>query len=75
MSPKQTSTHQNFPQSQTYSPWTDAYQTNPVHVNGTYSNQNANRPSVNVHEVHEDESLSPTHEALSNIYDVEERGY
>ena len=71
MSPKRAGTHQSFPQSQTYSPWTDAYQTNPVHLNGTYSNQHGNHPSA---KIHEDESLSPTHEALSNIYDVEERG-
>ncbi len=70
MSPKQTNTNQSFPQSQTYSPWTDAYQTNPLHLNGTYSNQDNHHTTT----PHEDESQSPTHEALSNIYDVDERG-
>ncbi|GIK64015.1 MAG: hypothetical protein BroJett018_18090 [Chloroflexota bacterium] len=68
MSPKQTTTSQSFPQSQTYSPWTDAYQTNPMHLNGTYSNQNGSKVTPR-----EDESQSPTHEALSRIYDLEER--
>ncbi|MBZ0320547.1 MAG: hypothetical protein K8L91_29305 [Anaerolineae bacterium] len=69
MSPKQTNTSQNFPQSQTYSPWTDAYQTNPMHLNGTYSNQNGSKTTPR-----DDESQTPTHEALSHIYDLDERG-
>ncbi len=69
MSPKQATIGQSFPQSQTYSPWTDAYQTNPMHLNGTYANPNGSKTTPR-----EDESQTPTHEALSHIYDLDERG-
>lgn len=69
MSPKQTKTDQSFPPSQTYSPWIDAYQTNPVHLTGTYTTHDGRRAIT----AHDDESLLPTHEALSHIYDLEER--
>jgi hypothetical protein len=72
MSPKKTNTYASFPESQTFSPWTDAYQTNPMHLNGNYSNGNSNQKQSSPQQ---DETQSPTHEALLHIYDFEERGY
>jgi hypothetical protein len=44
---------------ETASPWTDCYQSNPVHSNGDYATSDPRQ----------DESQSPTWEALTNIYD------
>ena len=47
----------------TNSPWTECFQTNPVHREGYYDNESPEK----------DEATSPTWQALSAIYDATER--
>lgn len=48
----------------TFSPWTECFQTNPLHRDGHYDhNENPEQ----------DESTSPTWQALNAIYDTTER--
>lgn len=50
-------------QNDTHSPWTDAFQTNPVHREGNYDNDCPEHS----------EAQSPTWYALSAMYDPSER--
>ena len=52
--------NQDSSQETTTSPWTESFQTNPIHVTGSYS----------VEYTHDSDAQAPTTEALTNIYDV-----
>jgi hypothetical protein len=69
MSPKQPS-ETPAPAYQPTSPWTDSFQTNPRHASGVYPNGHS--PNGHVKK-DEDESQTPTRQALATIYDAASR--